>query len=420
MRNLYLFIVLLSCSIPCFAQTDEIWNKQTEAKIAKFSPDGNWLLTQSQNGDTLYIREIPTMEVQYKIIDTLHDISHAVFSPDGKLLATGARNGLVNIRDIAKQEILYTFKEAIVENFSSSVINTLEFSSDGLHVSAGSFNKPHPAFTMWVWNVKSGSLLWKKFRGGSNSYLQYINNTDFLYSYESYDGKILDAKTGEIVRNAGQDYQRIYAPNGKYFAEYTGSNNSRTISIFNASNDSLISFLPLYAFQVNTIVFSPQGDFLIISILNKQGDNFYIEIWDIKSQTKVYTYFYPITGVSQISISPDLKYMALASYSRIALYKGNFTTTSIETYSENLFSLSATPNPASAQSLITFTLLKESAVKLSVFDAAGSEVLKLFSGQGSSGENRFQWNTENLPQGIYFIRLEADGKSAQAQCAVVR
>jgi endonuclease/exonuclease/phosphatase family metal-dependent hydrolase len=94
--------------------------------------------------------------------------------------------------------------------------------------------------------------------------------------------------------------------------------------------------------------------------------------------------------------------------------------TSLKETSPQTFHLSATPNPASAQSLITFTLLKESAVKLSVFDVSGQEVLKLFSGEGSFGENHFAWNTENLPQGTYFIRLEADGKSAQVQCAVVR
>lgn len=95
------------------------------------------------------------------------------------------------------------------------------------------------------------------------------------------------------------------------------------------------------------------------------------------------------------------------------------TTSSKETSAQE-FHFSVTPNPVSAQSLITLTLLKELPVSLSIFDATGRKVADIFTGEGALGENHFQWNTDHLPQGTYFIQLEANGKSVQLQCAIVR
>ena len=68
--------------------------------------------------------------------------------------------------------------------------------------------------------------------------------------------------------------------------------------------------------------------------------------------------------------------------------------------------IGASPNPFNPTTRISFRLLTEDFVKLSVYDVTGILVDPVVSGIQSAGEHVVEWNAGGLPSGIYFYRLE--------------
>ncbi|WP_202858050.1 serine hydrolase [Fulvivirga marina] len=69
------------------------------------------------------------------------------------------------------------------------------------------------------------------------------------------------------------------------------------------------------------------------------------------------------------------------------------------------------PNPFKEVTTIDFSLKTRSEVKLTVMDFKGNEVLTLVSEEKDAGKHSIKLSGQELPQGIYFYRLEAGGES---------
>jgi len=73
------------------------------------------------------------------------------------------------------------------------------------------------------------------------------------------------------------------------------------------------------------------------------------------------------------------------------------------------------PNPFSQHTTIHFTLKKNSMVRLSIVNMNGQVIATLLDQKMSSGEHQFIWNAashgKKLARGLYFYRLEVDGKN---------
>lgn len=76
----------------------------------------------------------------------------------------------------------------------------------------------------------------------------------------------------------------------------------------------------------------------------------------------------------------------------------------------SLFGLEAYPNPFNNSVSIAFELQSESDVKIEVFDLLGRQVACLHKGRMQSGRNRLIWQAGDLPSGVYFCRLESEGR----------
>lgn len=69
------------------------------------------------------------------------------------------------------------------------------------------------------------------------------------------------------------------------------------------------------------------------------------------------------------------------------------------------------PNPFNPTTVISFTLPKESDVKLTVFNSLGQEVAELVNGYMTSGVKNVEFNAAKLTSGIYFYKLETQSFS---------
>jgi len=68
------------------------------------------------------------------------------------------------------------------------------------------------------------------------------------------------------------------------------------------------------------------------------------------------------------------------------------------------------PNPFNPSTRIEFTLAEDSEVELAVYDLKGRLVERLIDKEMSAGKQTVDWDGQNVSSGIYFCRLEADGK----------
>jgi FlgD Ig-like domain len=85
----------------------------------------------------------------------------------------------------------------------------------------------------------------------------------------------------------------------------------------------------------------------------------------------------------------------------------------------------ATPNPFAASLSLDFSLDVASAIRLSVHDAQGRHVTDLVRGIQSPGRHVAHWNGRDehetpLEAGIYFIRLEAGGRTTTRRVVLLR
>jgi flagellar hook assembly protein FlgD len=83
------------------------------------------------------------------------------------------------------------------------------------------------------------------------------------------------------------------------------------------------------------------------------------------------------------------------------------------------------PNPFSMSATVEFTLLNPAEVRLEIYDVAGRCVRTVVASPRPAGMYRALWDGRNAagspsPSGIYFWRLEAEGRSESQKILLVR
>jgi hypothetical protein len=71
--------------------------------------------------------------------------------------------------------------------------------------------------------------------------------------------------------------------------------------------------------------------------------------------------------------------------------------------------ITGSPNPFMSSTTLSYTLRKPSTVVIRVYDSFGQLVAEPLNSSQPKGDQKVQWNAGNLPAGMYYIRIEADG-----------
>lgn len=96
---------------------------------------------------------------------------------------------------------------------------------------------------------------------------------------------------------------------------------------------------------------------------------------------------------------------------------------SLRQTSAGFFLSQNTPNPASAQTTITYELpsgASQYEVQLTVFNILGTPVATLVNSHQPPGSYSIEFNTETLPAGVYYYRLQTGSTTISKQMVVVR
>jgi predicted outer membrane repeat protein len=78
------------------------------------------------------------------------------------------------------------------------------------------------------------------------------------------------------------------------------------------------------------------------------------------------------------------------------------------------------PNPFNSSTTFIYTLAESSRVTLYVYDSYGKLVAELINAFQQKGEQRVEWNGDNLPSGIYYCRLQAGAKITACRIIISR
>lgn len=91
-----------------------------------------------------------------------------------------------------------------------------------------------------------------------------------------------------------------------------------------------------------------------------------------------------------------------------------------DTPPQRLTLYSAYPNPFNDQTTLSFDLTAESDITMDVFDIRGRPVQALARGRYDAGNYRIPFEADNLPSGVYIIRLLTDGQLQTRKCQLLR
>ena len=77
------------------------------------------------------------------------------------------------------------------------------------------------------------------------------------------------------------------------------------------------------------------------------------------------------------------------------------------------------PNPFTTSTTIEYELQHSSTVQITIYNHLGEQI-ELIQQKQSSGKQQIVWNAKGLPSGVYYFRLQADGKVATGKLVLVR
>ncbi|MDA0917464.1 MAG: hypothetical protein O2945_00200 [Planctomycetota bacterium] len=228
-------------------------------------------------------------------------IAAVAVSPDGSRIAV-ARFGSVEIRDAASMKVVRRLTD-----FPGKV-NSVEFSSDGARIIAGSGIAGLYGQAS-IWTIADGKPV-AMFEGHRDAmYDAVLNRDQSILATCSYDKKIVlwDVATGKELRTLaghnGAVFDLDFNPDGTIVASASAD---QTIKLWKVSSGERLDTLSQPLKDQYVVRFSPDGEYVIAGGLDNR-----IRVWKVISKTKpqinplVYSRIAAEGSIIQLGFSPD-------------------------------------------------------------------------------------------------------------------
>lgn len=141
--------------------------------------------------------------------------------------------------------------------------------------------------------------------------------------------------------------------------------------------------------------------------------NFYSSSWGTKVALKVGLYKYYSFEFGDGNYSSSNEILIGIRINNIVYGDTTYLITDIiePIYIANNFQLFQNfPNPFNPNTLIKYSIPKTGFVNLKIFDVLGNNIATLVNSEKASGNYQVEFNANSLSSGLYFYRLECDGK----------
>lgn len=104
----------------------------------------------------------------------------------------------------------------------------------------------------------------------------------------------------------------------------------------------------------------------------------------------------------------------------IGFNESEFVPMSVESIDNDLASFNLFPNPSQDNTVLSFNLLNDVKLSISVFNSVGQKVAMLEEGNRQAGSHRYDINTSEFKEGLYFIQMTVDDNSISKKLLIVR
>ena len=91
----------------------------------------------------------------------------------------------------------------------------------------------------------------------------------------------------------------------------------------------------------------------------------------------------------------------------------------IADFSKTLLTMNVSPNPSNSQAVIGYSSTAEGEVLLEAYDMLGNKVAVLEKESKPAGSYEARFDTQGLPEGIYFVKLRVNGREAVTKLTVL-
>jgi len=256
----------------------------------KFSPDGRWVLSGSDDG-TVKLWDVVTGKEVRTFAGHTDRISSVAFSPDGRQVLSGSNDETVKLWDMVTGREVRTFTG------HTDPVCSVAFSPDGKQVLSGSWG---PDNNFKLWDVVTGKEV-RTFAGHTNDVSSVAFSPDGRHVLSGANDdtvKLWDVVTGKevrtfMVRSYGNSV--AFSPDGKQVL----SGNYDGIKLWDTATGK--EMRPLgHTGVVNSVVFSPDGK----QILSGYEDGT-IALWDVVIGKEVRTFTGHTGSVYSVAFSPD-------------------------------------------------------------------------------------------------------------------
>ena len=82
--------------------------------------------------------------------------------------------------------------------------------------------------------------------------------------------------------------------------------------------------------------------------------------------------------------------------------------------------VSTYPNPFNSRIIVEFSLDVPAEAILKVYDISGREITALTQGRYDAGSHSLEWNADDIPSGVYLLRLTAGCRSQVVKVVLLR